>query len=111
MSDETLYLLDQLELTDMLELDDLHAWEFSLDEDLLDRAEIAAEAGQPFASEDVVLRVEVVDGRDKRRWQFTYNEVMEAQYEASDDSWTLQSNGSEHRLRCLGAVSASGDDE
>lgn len=111
MSDETLYLLDQLELTDMLELDGLHAWEFSLDEDLLDRAELAAEAGQAFASEDVVLRVEALDGRDKRRWQFTYNQVMEAQYQSGDDSWTLRSEGGENRLRCLGAVSASGDDE
>ncbi|MDF3932590.1 DUF5629 family protein [Pseudomonas citronellolis] len=111
MSEETLYLLDQLELTDMLELDGLHAWEFSLDEDLLDRSEIAAEAGQAFSSDEVVLSVEALDGRDKRRWQFTYNQVMEAQYQAADDSWTLQAEGVEHRLRCLGAVSASGDDE
>lgn len=111
MTDHTLYLLDQLEMADMLLIDGLHAWQFELDEALLDRAEAAADASEPFASEEVVLRVEVVDGRDRRQWQFTYNEVMEAQHQAEDDSWVLLQGEREHRLCCLGAHSASGEDD
>lgn len=46
------YLLDELETADMLEIDGLHAWRFELNENLLDQADLAAEADQPFASED-----------------------------------------------------------
>ncbi|MCY1283373.1 hypothetical protein D3C76_1029510 [compost metagenome] len=105
------YLLDQLETADMLEIDGLHAFEFTLNDELLDDAEAAAELDQPFASEEEVLRIELMDGRDRRVWSFTYNEVMEAAYAEGEDTWTLKSGEKEHRLRCLGAISASGDDE
>ncbi|MBZ5756138.1 DUF5629 family protein [Pseudomonas sp. S5(2021)] len=103
----TRYLLDELELADMLEIDGLHAWSFSLNETLLDRAEAAAEAGEPFESDETVVEIECVDGRQKRRWAFSYNTVMEAQPQA-DGSWLL---GPEpvHRLRCQAAYSAEGD--
>ncbi|OLU31748.1 hypothetical protein BVH03_08265 [Pseudomonas sp. PA15(2017)] len=99
------YLLDGLETADMLVIDDLHAFDFQLDEALLDQADAAAEADQPFASEAVVLSIEVQDGRERKRWQFSYNAVMEAEYEAGDDSWSIDG----HRLTCLAAVSADGD--
>ena len=99
------YLLDQLENADMLLIDDLHAVDFQLDEALLDQADAAAEADQPFASEAVVLSIEVQDGRDRKRWQFSYNAVMEAEYEAGDDRWLIEG----HRLTCLAAVSAEGE--
>lgn len=104
---DTLYLLDQLETADMLEIDGLHASDFSLDEPLLDEAEAAAEADQPFASEATVLRIEAVDGRERRQWQFSYNQVMEALYQPEDDSWQLEGN---HVIRCLAAIGAEGDD-
>ena len=107
---ETLYLLDQLETADMLEIDGLHAFEFSLNDELLDRAEAAALADEPFSSEDVVLWIESLDGRERRRWQFSYNTVMEAQHNAEDNSWLL-GDSLQHRLRCLGAISASIEDE
>ena len=103
----TPYLLDQLESADMLEIDGLHASDFSLDEDLLDEADAAAEAGQSFASETIVLHIEAMEGRQRRRWQFSYNQVMEAVYQPEDDSWRLEGD---HLLRCLGAVVAEGDD-
>lgn len=106
---ETLYLLDQLETADMLEIDGLYAFEFSLNDELLDRAEAAALADEPFSSEEVVLWIESLDGRERRRWQFSYNTVMEAQYNAEDVSWLL--GDSPHRLRCLGAISANTEDE
>lgn len=111
MHSETLYLLDQLETADMLLIDGLHAWQFSLDEALLDRADAAAQADQPFASDDVVLRVESIDGRERREWAFSYNAVMEATCAPESDTWTLLADGVEHQLCCLGAVSANADDE
>ncbi|MGK9063894.1 DUF5629 family protein [Stutzerimonas chloritidismutans] len=102
MPTETPYLLDQLEAADMLEIDGLHAWQFSLNEALLDEADAAAEARQPFASDVVVLTIESIDGRERRRWAFSYNQVMEADYLAVDDAWLLDDG--KHRLQCLGAL-------
>lgn len=101
------YLLDQLESADMLEIDGLHASDFSLDEPLLDEADAAAEADQSFASETVVLRIEALDGRQRRQWQFSYNQVMEAMYQPADDSWQLEGG---HVIRCFSAIGAEGDD-
>lgn len=104
MSDQP-YLLDQLETADMLEIDGLHAFDFRLDDALLDQADTAAEAGEPFASEATVLHIEVQDGRERKRWQFSYNAVMEAEYLPDQNSWRL----GEHRITCLTAVSADSE--
>lgn len=104
---ETPYLLDQLESADMLEIDGLHASDFSLDEQLLDEADAAAQADQPFASETTVLRIEALDGRTRRQWQFSYNQVMEALHQVEDDSWQLEDG---HMIRCFAAIGAEGDD-
>ncbi|GAB3473668.1 DUF5629 family protein [Azotobacter salinestris] len=101
------YLLDQLEAADMLEIDGLHASDFSLDDALLDEADAAAKADQPFASEGIVLHIEAIDGRERRHWQFSYNQVMEAAYQPADDSWQLEGG---HRLKCFAAIGAEGDD-
>lgn len=87
------YLLDELETADMLEIDGLHAWRFELNENLLDQADLAAEADQPFASEDWVLAVESLDGRTRREWRFSYNAVMEAEPQADGESWRLTRRG------------------
>ncbi|SDG01078.1 DUF5629 family protein [Pseudomonas seleniipraecipitans] len=101
------YLLDQLESADMLEIDGLHAFDFQLDDALLDQADVAAEADESFASEATVLHIEAQDGRERKRWQFSYNAVMEAEYQSADDSWTL----GEHRLRCFDATAADSEDD
>ncbi|MCR3868383.1 DUF5629 family protein, partial [Pseudomonas aeruginosa] len=82
-----------------------------LNENLLDQADLAAEADQPFASEDWVLAVESLDGRTRREWRFSYNAVMEAEPQADGESWRLTTGEGAYQLRCLGAVSASGEDE
>lgn len=105
------YLLDELETADMLEIDGLHAWRFELNENLLDQADLAAEVDQPFASEDWVLAVESLDGRTRREWRFSYNAVMEAEPQADGETWRLTTGEGAYQLRCLGAVSASGEDE
>lgn len=109
MTTESPYLLDQLETADMLELDGLHAWQFTLDETVLDAADEAAEADQPFATEEIVLTVECIDGRDRRAWRFSYNQIMEAQYHTETDTWLLDDG--KHRLRCLGALGVGDEAE
>lgn len=109
MTTETPYLLDQLETADMLELDGLHAWQFTLDDTVLDAADAAAEAEQPFASDAVVVTIECVDGRDRRAWRFSYNQVMEAQYLAETDAWLVDEG--KHHLRCLGALGVGDEGE
>lgn len=110
MPTETRYLLDELETADMLEVDGLHAWQFTLNEELLDRAEAAAIASEPFASEDIVVRIDSLDGRERRHWAFSYNSVMEAQLNEDEQYWTI-GEAPQTRLRCLGAIIASGDDD
>ncbi|WP_181298433.1 DUF5629 family protein [Pseudomonas sp. Q2-TVG4-2] len=110
MPTETRYLLDELETADMLEVDGLHAWQFTLNDELLDRAEAAAIAGEPFASDDIVVRIESIDGRERRHWTFSYNSVMEAQYLEDKQHWVL-GGSPQTRIRCLGATSASTDGE
>ncbi|MGV8584572.1 DUF5629 family protein, partial [Pseudomonas aeruginosa] len=52
------YLLNELETADMLEIDGLHDWHIQLNENVQDRADLAAKADQPLASEEGVLAVE-----------------------------------------------------
>ncbi|MDH2242531.1 DUF5629 family protein [Pseudomonas sp. GD03909] len=108
MPADTPFLLDQLEAADMLIIDDLHAWQFELNEALLDDADAAAEANQPFASEDILLTIDLVDGRTRRQWQFSYNQIMEAQLQPDDESWLLEGP---HRLQCLSAIGGEDEDE
>ena len=110
MTDAALCLLDQLELVDMLEIDGLYAWEFSLNEGLLDQADAAAEADLPFASEDILLSIEVIDGRTKRHWRFSYNQVMEAVHLPAEDCWEIADGQQSHRLKCQTDITVGSDD-
>lgn len=110
MPTETRYLLDELETADMLEVDGLHAWQFTLNDELLDRAEAAAIAGEPFASDEVVVRIESLDGRERRLWAFSYNSVMEANWCEDHQHWLI-GDTPQNRIRCIGAISASAGDE
>lgn len=108
MSSETPWLIDELDNADMLIIDGLHAWQFALDEAVLDQADAAAEANQPFASEATLLTIDLVDGRTRRQWQFSYNQIMEAQRDADDESWLLEGP---HHLQCLSAIGGEDEDE
>jgi hypothetical protein len=111
MTELDIYLLDQLELAEMLEIDDLYAWEFVLNEDLLDQSDAAAQAGQSFASEDNLLSIEIMDGRTKRHWGFSYNQVMEAVYLPAEDCWEIEDGQQTHRLKCQFGVSVGSADD
>lgn len=101
-------LLDALQATDMLEIDDLHAWHFGLDLPLV-KALAAGEPGNPDA---LLLRVECMDGRTRREWRFTQAAVQGARFDAESGTWTLAGADGEHRLRCLDAFGGdAGEDE
>ena len=91
MSDSNQTLRAALETSDMLEIDGLHAWDFSLD--------------------DVQLLIKCMDGRAEKRWSFTPQQLDAAVFDDSLQSWTLVGDSGEHRLVCLSALSASNDDD
>ena len=84
-------LLNTLEHCDMVEIDGLHAFEFSLDE-------------------DDNLHIECIDGRVSKHWEFTPAEVEAATFDPDLQSWLITGSSGEHRLVCVTAFSA-GDDE
>ena len=91
MSDANQTLRAALETSDMLEIDGLHAFEFSLD--------------------DQGLLIEAMDGRVNKRWSMSPEQVDAAVYDDKLQSWTLSGDTSEHRLVCISAVCASNDDD
>jgi len=111
MTDESPYLLDELENAELLEIDGLYSWQFSLDEAVLDQADAAAEADLPFASEAILLRIELLDGRTLHKWQFSYNQVLEAQHQSADGSWLIADTQKSWRLQCQADIAASADNQ
>ena len=91
MSESNQTLRAALETSDMLEIDGLHAFEFSLD--------------------DKGLLIEAMDGRVNKRWSMSPEQVDAAVYDDKLQSWTLAGDASEHRLVCFSAVCASNDDD
>ena len=91
MSDSNQTMRAALESSDMLIIDGLHAWDFSLD--------------------DVQLLIKCMDGRAEKRWSFTPQQLDAAVFDDSLQSWTLVGDAGEHRLVCLSALSAENDDD
>ncbi|RON50363.1 DUF5629 family protein [Pseudomonas frederiksbergensis] len=85
-------LLNALENCDMLEIDGLHAFEFSLDE------------------EDN-LHIECMDGRAAKRWEFRMVEIEAATFDPTLQSWLITGDSGEHRLVCMAAFGAHDDEE
>ena len=85
-------LLTVLETCDMLEIDGLHAFDFSLDE-------------------DDQLHIECMDGRAAKHWVFSLAQVQAAVFDADLQSWTLRGDAGEHRLVCMSGISGSNHDE
>ena len=88
-------LIDALQGADMLEIDGLHAWQFELDESLLQQPD--TDATRPL------LWIECMDGRTARRWQFSLAAVRTATLDAPSDSWTLADANGPHVLKCFAA--------
>ena len=102
-------LIEALQTADMLEIDGLHAWQFSLDNDLL--AQVSAGSAAANSNDQVVLRIECIDGRDHRKWQFSLAAVMAARFDAQSDSWHLADGEQQHQIQCFAAISGSNDDD
>ncbi|MHA6495208.1 DUF5629 family protein [Pseudomonas borbori] len=102
-------LIEALEAADMLEINDLHAWQFTLDKELL--AQVSSGSASASSQTQVLLSIECIDGRDRRHWQFSFATVMAAQFDAASDSWSLSEAGETHRLKCFAAISADNSDD
>jgi hypothetical protein len=97
-------LLAALESADMLEVDGLHAWQFSLDTELL--AQLSAGSADADSPQQTLLSIECMDGRVARRWQFSLAAVQAASFDAATDSWSLENDQATHQLKCFSAISA-----
>lgn len=80
-----------LATSDMLEIDGLHAFDFSLDAQK--------------------LLITAMDGRAEKRWSFSLEQVQAATFDDALQSWTLVGDSGEHRLICLSAFTGNNDDE
>jgi hypothetical protein len=72
----------------MLEIDGLHAFEFTLDE---------------------MLQVESMDGR--KVWRFSLAQIDAAEYDSQLQSWVINDGNADHRIVVLNGISASDEDE
>lgn len=90
-------LLGELQQADMLIIDDLHAWQFTL--------------GDPAKVEQPLLRVECMDGRTHRVWSFSAAEIAAASYSVESGSWAIAGSTGNHVLTCLGATVGSNDED
>lgn len=85
-------LATALRTSQMLIIDDLHAFDFSFD----------AAAG---------LKVECMDGRDLKRWQFSAEQVHAATMNNEAACWEVSDEKGVHRLVCVQAFTPSEEDE
>jgi hypothetical protein len=84
-------LLTELQTSDMLEIDGLHAFDFTLD--------------------DQQLLIKSMDGRAEKRWAFSLAQVQAATFDDALQSWTLTGDSGEHRLVCMAAFTGNNNDE
>lgn len=101
-------LIEALETTDMLEVDGLYAWQFSLDTELL--AQVSAGSAAAGSQDRPLLSIDCIDGRERRHWQFSLAAVSAARFDAQSDSWSLTDGEHEHRLKCFAAISGDNAD-
>lgn len=74
----------------MLEVDGLHAFEFTLDE---------------------MLQIESMDGRERKVWRFSLAQVDSAEFDAALQSWVINDGNADHRIIVLDAFAAGDDDD
>ena len=93
----TTTLLNALQHADMLLIDGLHAWQF----DLIEEA----------SGEQLQLRVECMDGRERRVWNFSAAAIAAASHGAASNSWLIAAGGASHELVILSGINASNDED
>ncbi|MET0775839.1 MAG: DUF5629 family protein [Pseudomonas mandelii] len=85
-------LLNALEHCDMLIIDGLHAFDFSLDE-------------------DDNLHIECMDGRALKRWEFSIAQIKAATFDPDLKSWIITGDSGEHRLEPMEAFDGGDEEE
>ncbi|CRM73939.1 hypothetical protein [Pseudomonas sp. 31 R 17] len=76
--------------SDMLIINGLHAFDFTLDRQLL---------------------IESMDGRELKRWTFSPEQLEAATFDDSLQSWVLCNDDGEHRLVCLSAIQGDNNND
>ncbi|MFQ6575559.1 DUF5629 family protein [Pseudomonas sp. UM16] len=82
-------LSQALETCDMLLIDGLHAFAFTFD--------------------DTGLQIECMDGRARKTWSFSPEQITAARADGQD--WLIAADSAEHRLVCMSAFRAPDEDE
>ncbi|MGE6793285.1 hypothetical protein SAMN05216206_3006 [Pseudomonas guineae] len=99
-------LINALSNADMLEIDDLHAWQFQLDDEQLAQHL----AGTQPSSEAPLLNIECMDGRALRKWHFSLAQVVAARFDGEADAWRINGTAGTHLIKCFTAISGDNDD-
>ena len=74
----------------MIEIDGLHAFEFTLDE---------------------MLQIESMDGRERKVWRFSLAQIDAAEFDTALQSWVINDGNADHRILVLQGIAASDEDE
>ncbi|TWC17858.1 hypothetical protein FBY06_11667 [Pseudomonas sp. SJZ085] len=85
-------LLHALEACDMLIIDGLHAFDFSLDE-------------------QEQLHVECMNGRTLAHWRFTPAQMQAATFEPASKHWIISSDSGDHHLECVEAIRGHNEED
>ncbi|MFP6849931.1 MAG: DUF5629 family protein [Pseudomonas sp.] len=99
-------LISALSHADMLEIDDLHAWQFQLDNEQLAQHL----AGSQTPGDAPLLSIECMDGRALRKWHFSLAQVVAARFDGEADAWRVNGNAGTHLIKCFAAVSGDNSD-
>jgi hypothetical protein len=99
-------LISALSHADMLEIDNLHAWQFHLDAEQLAQHQ----AGNPPTSDAPLLSIECMDGRALRKWHFSLAQIVAARFDGEADAWKISGAASTHLIKCFAAVSGDNSD-
>ena len=91
MSESNQTLRATLETSDMVVIDGLYAFDFSMDEK--------------------GLFIIAMEGRVEKRWNFTAAQIEAAVFNDQLQSWLLNGDAGEHRLVCLNAFTGNNNDE
>lgn len=100
-------LISALNHADMLEIDGLHAWQFSLNAEQLAQHQ----AGSQAASDAPLLSIECMDGRALRKWHFSLAQIIAARFDGEADAWRLNDTAGPHLIKCFAAVSGDNSDQ
>jgi hypothetical protein len=99
-------LISALSGADMLEIDELHAWQFSLNAEQLAQHQ----AGSPPTGDAPLLSIECMDGRALRKWHFSLAQVIAARFDGEADAWSISGTAGTHLIKCFAAVSGDNSD-